>query len=228
MIAPRILEIGMHFRPAAGVQTATLPDCSADCRKSAQTLTDAAFGSPGEEIRNGFSLGSPEAGLLDRPRAMRRLDDTISEPGRVVATHFALYALPLIGRLQRVPHVVHFHGPWAGESSREGQNRLAVAAKRLVEGKYASARRLITLSAAFRDLLCRDYGIPEAACPLFRVAWTSPAFVSRKIALPPGPAWDGRRRERLFFASDASYTAWGLKTCSTLSRRSPLAIRRHA
>jgi glycosyltransferase involved in cell wall biosynthesis len=157
---PRVLEIGMHFHPAGGGADRYFCGLLDGLQEIGADVAAAAFGAPGPEVRRALSLGPEGMGLPRRLRAMRQLDGIIAEPGRVVATHFALYALPLAGRLRRVPHVVHFHGPWAGESAREGQNALAVAAKRFVERRvYRSARRLITLSSAFRDLLCADYGI---------------------------------------------------------------------
>lgn len=79
----------------------------------------------------------------------------------VLATHFALYASAAIGRLRRVPHVVHFHGPWAAESRQEGASRLSALAKWGIERSvYRSAARVIVLSQAFAAVAERDYGIP--------------------------------------------------------------------
>lgn len=79
----------------------------------------------------------------------------------LVATHFALYASGAIGRLRRVPHVVHFHGPWAAESREEGGSRLAALAKWSIErAVYRSADRMIVLSQAFATLAARDYHVP--------------------------------------------------------------------
>jgi glycosyltransferase involved in cell wall biosynthesis len=159
----RLLEIGMHFDPAGGGADRYFSGLLGGLQDIGANVTAAAFGTPGPEVRRATSLGPANAGLLQRLRAMSQLNGTLSEPGSVVASHFALYALPLAGHLRRGTHVVHFHGPWAGESAREGQNPLAVAAKRFVEQRvYSSAKRLITLSTAFRDLLCADYGIPAS------------------------------------------------------------------
>ncbi len=79
----------------------------------------------------------------------------------LVASHFALYASAAIGNLRRVPHVVHFHGPWAAESREEGGSRLAVLAKWSIERTvYRSAVRFIVLSEAFGRLAVREYGVP--------------------------------------------------------------------
>jgi glycosyltransferase involved in cell wall biosynthesis len=78
----------------------------------------------------------------------------------LVASHFALYASAALDDLRRVPHVVHFHGPWAAESREEGAGRLSGAAKWGVERMvYASADRVIVLSEAFARLAERDYAV---------------------------------------------------------------------
>lgn len=159
----RLLEIGMHFDPAGGGADRYFAGLLSGLQDIGAEVTAAAFGNAGPEIRRATSLGPANAGLFRRLRAMGQLEATLSEPGCVAASHFALYALPLASQLRRGTHVVHFHGPWAGESAREGQNPLAIAVKRLIEQRvYSSAKRFITLSTAFRDLLCQTYGIPES------------------------------------------------------------------
>jgi glycosyltransferase involved in cell wall biosynthesis len=79
----------------------------------------------------------------------------------LIASHFALYALPSIDALARRPMVVHFHGPWALESGLEGAGRFAVLLKQSVERLvYSQAQRIIVLSRAFADVLIRSYGMP--------------------------------------------------------------------
>jgi glycogen synthase len=80
----------------------------------------------------------------------------------LVSAHFSLYAHPAMKALvaQGRRMVVHFHGPWAGESRREGEARMTSWMKRWVERSvYRRAVAFITLSAAFRNLLCQQYGI---------------------------------------------------------------------
>lgn len=80
----------------------------------------------------------------------------------VVATHFALYAAPTLGVFARVPRIVHFHGPWAAESSASGRGKLSHAVRHTIEQTvYRSARRHIVLSQAFGRVLQTDYRIPE-------------------------------------------------------------------
>jgi glycosyltransferase involved in cell wall biosynthesis len=78
----------------------------------------------------------------------------------LIASHFALYAMPILDRLRKIPTVVHFHGPWAAESDANGasnyRSRLKAGMERSV---YARARRLIVLSAAFKNVLTASYGI---------------------------------------------------------------------
>jgi len=80
----------------------------------------------------------------------------------LVSAHFSLYAHPAMKALvaQGRRMVVHFHGPWADESRREGEARMSTWMKRWVERSvYRRAVAFITLSAAFRNLLCQQYGI---------------------------------------------------------------------
>ncbi len=90
------------------------------------------------------------------------LPELKSEAGRpsVVASHFALYAAALLPKLSRMPHVVHFHGPWAIESAVEGRGAANVFVKKMVErAVYSSAGAFIALSQSFKDLLTREYRI---------------------------------------------------------------------
>lgn len=78
----------------------------------------------------------------------------------VVASHFALFTVPVLDRIDR-PLVVHFHGPWAAEGAVEGTSGLRTRMKRLVETTvYRRAQRFVVLSQAFGDVLHRDYGVP--------------------------------------------------------------------
>lgn len=81
----------------------------------------------------------------------------------ILALHFPLFALGA-ARLRNGPAtIVHFHGPWADEGRVEGNDPVTVLAKRQVEHLvYRSARRFVTLSAAFAGVLERQYGIDPA------------------------------------------------------------------
>ncbi|WP_432573420.1 glycosyltransferase, partial [Kineococcus sp. SYSU DK005] len=79
----------------------------------------------------------------------------------LVDAHFALFAwLPALVLLRDRPLVVHFHGPWAGESTASGASAAAAALKhRLERSVYRRADRLVVLSRAFAEVLVRDYGV---------------------------------------------------------------------
>jgi glycogen synthase len=115
----------------------------------------------GERVR-GFAL--PDTPLLVRWRALRReLGQMLAEQQPdLVAAHFALYTFPVLDLIRSYPLVIHFHGPWAGESQDEGRRgvnvRIRAAMERIV---YRRGTRLIVLSHAFRDILHRDYGVPR-------------------------------------------------------------------
>lgn len=79
----------------------------------------------------------------------------------ILDVHFAAYGgcLFFLPWLKAVK-VMHFHGPWAGESRVSGQGRLICALKKAFEVRiYRRAHLVIVLSSAFRDLLVRDYGV---------------------------------------------------------------------
>lgn len=104
------------------------------------------------------------ASTLQRLRIARKTISNILQEKRpqIVASHFALYTLPVLDRLRRYTHIVHFHGPWADESREEGANKFVAAAKHRIEKMvYDKAVRVIVLSRAFADLAVRSYGVPE-------------------------------------------------------------------
>ena len=105
---------------------------------------------------------SSHASVLTRVRRVREVVGKAikRDPPDVVASHFALYAWPLLARIRGIPHVVHFHGPWAAESVQEGGGRIGYVLKRAIERRvYRRADRLIVLSQAFRTLAIEQYGV---------------------------------------------------------------------
>jgi glycosyltransferase involved in cell wall biosynthesis len=79
----------------------------------------------------------------------------------LVASHFALYTLPILDRLDTLPLVMHFHGPWALESKAEGAGRLSTWGKWAIEKLvYNRANGFIVLSEAFRQILHKTYNVP--------------------------------------------------------------------
>jgi glycosyltransferase involved in cell wall biosynthesis len=78
----------------------------------------------------------------------------------VVASHHALYTCPVLSLIKGMPLVVHFHGPYAAESSTEDARWIANSVKHMVERTvYCRAVRCITLSKAFADILHESYGV---------------------------------------------------------------------
>jgi glycogen(starch) synthase len=164
----RIFEIGMHWFPEGGggadryfyglVSELVREDPSV----RAFIFGEGKSGGTGAQVR---FLGSREQSLPQRFRMLRKgVKEEISRGSGPVllASHFALYGFPLLDVLWRRPHVVHFHGPWASEAAAEGENRRAVYFKQGIErATYATARRFIVLSKAFRDVLVRRYGVRE-------------------------------------------------------------------
>jgi glycogen synthase len=78
----------------------------------------------------------------------------------IVASHFAMYSAPGLDLLKDCRIISHFHGPWSEESSQEGDNHIAVAAKsRLEAAVYRRSDRVIVLSNAFADLVTTRFGV---------------------------------------------------------------------
>lgn len=96
--------------------------------------------------------------VLARWRGVRRAARAVLRSCDVdlVASHFALYALPVLRVIRPLPHVVHFHGPWAMEA---GVSRWSLKAG-IERAVYRRGAVCIVLSKAWRDVLQRDYGVP--------------------------------------------------------------------
>jgi glycosyltransferase involved in cell wall biosynthesis len=110
-------------------------------------------------------FAAPDAPLFARLRALRRaaLREISKFQPDLLVSHFAIYSLPLLDRLSHSRNVVHFHGPWAGESDAEGQANVEAGLKAYVEGLvYRRATRTIVLSNAFRKELVERYKVDES------------------------------------------------------------------
>ena len=108
-------------------------------------------------------VSSPSASLPQRLWAVRKAvkSGIADSTPHVVASHFALYTVPVLDRLTDTPIVVHFHGPWAMESAAEGGARWAVRFKKKIETLvYRRAARFIVLSRAFQEVLHEHYSVP--------------------------------------------------------------------
>lgn len=110
------------------------------------------------------AFARPDEFILTRLRKLRQqaLAELDAKKIDVIVCHFALYGFPIADRLRSMPTVVHFQGPWAGESDVEGSAALASRCKAFVERTvYSKADRLIVLSQAFQQELSHRYRVPE-------------------------------------------------------------------
>jgi glycosyltransferase involved in cell wall biosynthesis len=109
------------------------------------------------------AFASPKSPLWQRWFRVRQYYDRLISTNDydLIASHFALYTFPLLDRLGDRPLVIHFHGPWALESSVEGSRSLnSLLKKSLEQITYRRAIKFIVLSQAFRDVLHQEYKIP--------------------------------------------------------------------
>jgi glycosyltransferase involved in cell wall biosynthesis len=135
-----------------------LPELSVECQ-GLLVGTDAVATATSGRVQ---AFAPQSQSLIGRCRAAKRAMRASLESHHfdLVASHFALYAFPSIRSFGDLPFVSHFHGPWAAESRMEGAGWLAGWGKsRLERVVYRRADRLICLSAAFAQILERDYGV---------------------------------------------------------------------
>jgi glycosyltransferase involved in cell wall biosynthesis len=110
------------------------------------------------------AFASANTPLLERLRSARRAALNQINQGKIdlIASHFALYTLPMADRLRSIPMVVHFHGPWAGESDVEGAASINAQFKKAIEKVvYSRAKRFVVLSRSFEQELVRRYRVAE-------------------------------------------------------------------
>ncbi len=123
-------------------------------------LPSAAPNEPVELI----NLATPDSPLWQRLWLTRRnFSRFLAVKPDAINLHFALYSLPLLSRLpDKVPVTFTFHGPWALESEKEGESKLAVFLKRQLVEKtvYRRCDRFIVLSRAFGNILHQEYQVP--------------------------------------------------------------------
>lgn len=94
---------------------------------------------------------------------LRRLaNEYFHDRGIIFVSHHASVSAGLLRNLFGVPHVVHFHGPWAEEAAIEGTAGWKTFLQARDERKvYHAADRIITLSEAFKRLVVERYGALE-------------------------------------------------------------------
>ena len=167
----RIVQIGMHQRGATGGVDRFFWDLFDNLKSSADfSLKAFYFRQPSGEpdmAPDEVCLGPSGLPVYQRLWNLRRAIipgfKSEHDGAHLLVSHFALYASALLPKLSRVPHVVHFQGPWSAESAVEGKGRLNVAVKHLVEkAVYSSADAFVTLSHSFRDILIKRYFIDPA------------------------------------------------------------------
>ena len=104
---------------------------------------------------------SSTARMLAARRAVRRA--IAAQPPDVLVSHFAPYGAALLPYADRIPLVVHFHGPWAEESRTEGRGSVSTWWRARLERRvYRRAVRCIVLSEAFGELLHTRYGVSRS------------------------------------------------------------------
>jgi glycosyltransferase involved in cell wall biosynthesis len=166
-----LIQVGMHSDASDGGVDRYFWELNQGLQRTANDLdtrrfffakgTSASRQAPAYHSLGRADLPLPRRLLLLRKRILKTPD---FDPGRfVLASHFSLYALPLLPEFSKLTHVIHFHGPWAQESSLHGQSTLRVRVKKAVESLvYRTASAFITDSTAFRNLLVSQYGVrPE-------------------------------------------------------------------
>jgi glycosyltransferase involved in cell wall biosynthesis len=81
----------------------------------------------------------------------------------VFISHHASVSKAVLPRVRGMPHIVHFHGPWADESAIEGAPKWKAWLQRRIERRaYNSANSIITLSAAFKRVIIERYGVDDS------------------------------------------------------------------
>jgi glycosyltransferase involved in cell wall biosynthesis len=163
----KIFQIGKGWFPEEpGGLNRYFYDCSQALSNSGVEVSGMVTGS--KEAFNisrnqieAFSL--PDEPILKRLHSARKVvkNKLSSTDVSLVVSHFSLYTFPALDILEKLPLVVHFHGPWALEGYAEGGKGLSVYFKKLVERScYQRSVVFIVLSKAFQEILHREYEIP--------------------------------------------------------------------
>jgi glycosyltransferase involved in cell wall biosynthesis len=202
-----LIQIGMHGDPSGGGVDRYFWELDRGLRQVASNLNTRRFFF---ENGNAETQGSPEQLSLGRADGLlaRRLfllrKQILRTPGFapdrfVLASHFSLYALPLVPEFARLAHVIHFHGPWTQESSLRGQSKLRVLVKKILEQMiYRTATLFITASLAFRNLLISEYRVPpEKVYPILPAVDTTRFRPSDRMASRDFLGWS--RKPRIIF-----------------------------
>ncbi len=165
--AMKSLQLGMHwFAERQGGLDRVYYELSRALPQAGVAVSGLVCGSPNiaAQTNNAIRAFAPQnASLPKRLIGMRQAfaASVRAHNPDVVVSHFALYTLPILGRLGDRPLVVHFHGPWAEEGVIEGHAGIRTRAKKYIEHLvYRRATRAIVLSQAFANVLADRYAFP--------------------------------------------------------------------
>lgn len=164
----KTVQIGLRWSSSvSGGAERIFSELAAGLPREGVGFIGAVAGSPELAARTQgliHSFAPEDAGTMTRLRGARKVLRELLRDERpdLVASHFAMYTLPIVDQLRKRPFVMHFHGPWALESQIEGGSLPTITAKRQIERTiYRRADRAVVLSQAFAELLHRAYGVPE-------------------------------------------------------------------
>jgi glycosyltransferase involved in cell wall biosynthesis len=179
------LLIGMEwFDDVSGGLNRYVRDLHHALRRSGSDVRTIVVGPMARTVPGVTATSDTAARLPVRLGALLRLagaDRSVS----VVDAHFALYALlPLLLPLRHTPLLVHFHGPWEGESRAQGQtNPVALKAKAAIErAVYRRAERVVVLSRAFARIVAERYGVAPWRVEVVRPGVDLDAFTPGDVA----------------------------------------------
>lgn len=164
--APVVLQIGNRWFPEmpGGLEryhydlTRHLPAAGFDVLSLAVAQTDDHLG-PGSDM---IAYAAPSTFIIHRLLALRRAvrECLSTRDVALIACHYPLYCFPVYDLMRSLPTVMHFHGPWAAEGRIEGNSVAAWLAKRGIEQMvYQGSTGFVVLSTAFREVLCKTYGV---------------------------------------------------------------------
>ena len=190
-------ELMVHL-PDAGVQVCGLVAGSAEVEMVTGGAV-RAFASPSAPLW--LRLLQARRAVIDALRT-RRVD--------LLVSHFALYAFPVIDRLQKLPVVIHFHGPWAAESGAEGSSR---ATSRIQAGIERAVYYSRQTSDCFVQGLSSELGamVPDSGRAHSSYSWWRRCRGAPIIGRPGarhGRVSTGRSIGRLCSPSGGRKSAW--------------------
>lgn len=163
----RTLQIGLEWFPEIrGGLNRVYYDCTRYLPEAGINFCGLVAGSPNVELNsNGLvqTFAPSEDSLFQRYLTLRKSVARLLAENDcdLIVSHFALYTFPVIDLFGERPLVIHFQGPWAGESKIEGENLFGVKIKKALEQiTYRRASKFIVLCQDFRELLHQKYQVP--------------------------------------------------------------------